>query len=290
MATEPALAYVRTVTSVGVPVWWRNPCVTMDFLLGSPPPDMTGDDYLQAARSAASTWSHPALACSGLAISIQKTADTTADVALDGRNFIVMRQNSWCDDTTSTDPSEPATCYPTNALAITTVFRNTSTGEIVQADTEVNAVNVFWADLVKNPSLASGSTADFQNMITHELGHVIGLAHPCFSAADTTRLDDNLGQPQLDCTDPDLPATVADATMFPSVLMANTSRRMLTPDDEQAACDIYPSSVTTCPSGESSGCAVAPSSSRSPGRGPPVAASIALGLLAFLAASGLRRR
>jgi hypothetical protein len=225
-----------------------------------------------------------------LAISIQKTAETTADVVLDGRNFIVMRQSSWCEGTSSTDPSAPAACYPTNALAITTVFRNTSTGEIVQADTEVNAVNVFWADLVRNPSLAAPSTADFQNMITHELGHVIGLAHPCFSAADTTRLNDNLGEPQLDCTDPNLPATVANATMFPSVSMANTSRRTLTPDDEQGACDIYPSSVATCSSGPSTGCSLAPASSRSPGQKLTVAVPIALGMLVLLAAVGYRRR
>ncbi len=289
MGAEPARAYVRTVTTAGVPVWWRSPCVTMDFLLGSPPPAMTSDAYLQAAQDAASAWSHPALTCSGLALTIRKTAETTADVGLDGRNVIVMRDDAWCREPPPTDPDAPP-CYSANALAVTTVFRNVSTGEIVDADMEINAVNMVWADLVRNPSLADGATADFQNMITHELGHVIGLAHPCYIASDQApRLMDNQGQPELDCTDPNLPATIAAATMYPSVSLTDTSRRTLSPDDAQAACDVYPSSATTCPSGQSTGCSVAPSSSRSPYRMLPVAFPIALGLLVLLATSVSRR-
>jgi len=290
LAAEPALAYVRTVTTAGVPVWWRNPCINMDFLLGAPPPAMIGDAYLQAARTAAAAWSHPDLACSGLAISIHKTAETSAGIGFDGRNTIVMRQDTWCSDPPSTDPNEPP-CYSANALAVTTVFRSTSTGEIVDADMEVNAVNVFWADLVKDPALATGSTADFQNMLTHELGHVIGLAHPCYTPTDgTPRLTDNLGQPELNCSAPDLPATVAATTMFPSVSIVDTSRRRLSPDDAQAACEVYPSSVSSCPSGESTGCSLAPPSSRSPGRVLPMAAPITLALLSFLAAAWYRSR
>ena len=289
VAAEPASAYVRTVTTTGVPVWWRNPCIPMDFLLGSPPPDMTGDDYLQAARAAAAAWGHTTLACSGLVISIRKTAETSAAVGYDGRNVIVLSQDTWCSESSAADPSAP-TCYSSNALAVTTVFRNVSTGEIVDADMEVNAVNVFWADLVQNPSQATGSTADFQNMLTHELGHVIGLAHSCYIASDgPTRLTDNQGQSEFDCASPDLPATVANATMFPSVSMSDTSRRELTPDDAQGACDIYPSSVTMCPSGQSSGCSLAPAINRSTSRRTPVAVPIALGVLVLLAALGYRK-
>ena len=296
MVAEPARAYVRTETTTGVPVWWRNPCVTMDFLLGTPPPGMTGDDYLQAAHAAAAAWSHPALACSGLVLAIRETAETSADIGYDGRNIIVMRTDTWCSQTLPTDPSAPS-CYSTNALAVTTVFRSTSTGEIVDTDMEVNAVNVLWADLVQSPSLATGTTADFQNMLTHELGHVIGLAHPCYTTSDgPTRLPDNQGQPELDCSSPDLPATVAFTTMFPSVLLTDTSRRKLSPDDAQGACDVYPSSTTMCPSGQptpsgpSTGCSLVPSSKRSSGRMPPMAAPIVVGLLVLLTALGYRRR
>lgn len=290
LAAEPAHASVRTVTSTGLPVWWRSPCITMDFLLGSSPAAMTGDAYVEAADLSAAAWSHPALSCSGLVLSIRKTAETSGTVGLDGRNIIVMREDGWCKDPPPTDPSAPP-CYSPNALAVTTVFRSVSTGEIVDADIEVNSVNVVWADLVKDPSLTNGTEVDFQNMLTHELGHVIGLAHPCYIASDgTPRLMDNQRQPELDCSAPDLPATIASTTMFPSVVRTDTSRRTLSPDDAQAVCDVYPSSVTTCSSEASTGCSVAPASSRSPGRMPPVAVPIALGVLALLGAAGYRRR
>jgi hypothetical protein len=290
MAAEPAHAYVRTVTSTGLPVWWRSPCIAMDLLLGSPPPAMTGDAYLQAAHLAASAWSHTELACSGLALSIRKTAETSGSIGFDGRNIIVLRADTWCSDPPPTDPTAPP-CYSTNALAVTTVFRSVSTGEIVDADMEVNAVDVVWADLVHDPSLASGATADFQNMLTHELGHVIGLAHPCYIASDgPNRLLDNQGQPEFDCSDPHLPTTVADATMFPSVSMADTLRRTLSPDDAQATCEVYPSSGATCSPGQSSGCSLAPPASRNPGQTPPLTTPIGLGVLALLAALWYRRR
>jgi len=293
MAAEPAQAYVRTVTTAGVPVWWRNPDITMEFLLDSPPPFMTGDAYLQAAQAAAAAWSHPALTCSGLTLAVVQTSEANASIGYDGRNIIVMRENTWCTEPPPTNPSVPP-CYSSNALAVTTVFRNVTTGEIVDADMEVNAVNVVWADLAQDPSLADGATADFQNMLTHELGHVIGLAHPCYTASDgPIRLTDNQGQPELNCSSPDLPVTVAGATMFPSVSMTDTSRRTLSPDDAQGACDIYPapsSTTTTTPAIASTGCSLAPPSSRSPGRTPPAAVPIALGALALLVASGYRRR
>jgi len=212
-----------------------------------------------------------------------KHAETTADVGLDGKNVIVFRQDTWC--TTSTDTGEQ-TCYAANAMAVTTLFKNKKTGEIVDADMEINAVYYAWADLIADPTQATGMTADFQNTLTHELGHVIGLAHNCYIANDgPTPLTDNTGNTELNCGSANVPATVTDATMYPVVSTYDTERRSLTPDDQQAACEIYPSSQATCTS--NSGCSVA---SQTPARSSRV---WAIGLtcclaLAFVAIS--RRR
>src|SRR5512135_2465730 len=50
---QPAHAYVRAVTELGVPVWWRSPCIAMDIYLGSPPPTLTADQYWDASLLAA---------------------------------------------------------------------------------------------------------------------------------------------------------------------------------------------------------------------------------------------
>jgi len=255
-----ASAYVRAVSESGTPLWWKNTCITMELYLGAPPPLLTADAYLRAAVLAGKAWSHDELACTGLSISMAREPAATADTGLDGINKIVFRQDSWCEHPAPTDLTQPY-CYPANALAVTTVFKSKSTGEIVDTDMELNAVSFTWADLVARPDLVNGSTVDFQNTLTHELGHVIGLAHPCYSSNDgPSRLLDNNGVPELDCTDPNLPAAVLNTTMFPSVATSDTARRVLSPDDQQAAYDIYPAATAVCPSTESShGCSMLPS-------------------------------
>ena len=275
----PAHAYVRAVTSTGVPLWWRSPFVTMDIYLGAPPPSMTADQYWNASLLAAQAWSHGSIACTSLTISMNRNAAAMGDVGFDRKNVLVFRQDSWCQRQTPTDPL-PAPCYPANALAVTTLFKSTTTGEIVDADMEINAAYFSWTDLVADPTQASGTTADFQNTLTHELGHVIGLAHNCYIANDgPAPLMDNTGNPEIACGASDAPATMKDATMYPVVAVSDTDRRTLSPDDMQAVCDIYPGQTAFF---AGSGCSVAGSSSAKRGWAVGLACFLALAFAAML--------
>jgi hypothetical protein len=228
----------------------------MELYLGAPPPEMTAEEYLQSARSAAEQWSHTNLTCSGLSIDIQAVSQATADVGFDGKNMIVFYQDSWSKHPLPADPAQ-VVAYAPNAFAVTTIYKSKTTGEIVDADMEINAVRFLWADLVTHPDLGPLGAADFQNTLTHELGHVIGLAHPCYSQNDgPTRLTDNNGNPELDCKDPAVPASVSESTMFPAVATSDTLRRTLAADDQQAVCDIYPSTSTRCGPSQSDGCSL----------------------------------
>ena len=134
-------------------------------------------------------------------------------------------------------------------LAKTSVTYNDQTGEIYDADIEVNAANNT-VTISNDPKVID---YDLQAVLTHEVGHFIGIAHS---------------------PDP-------SAVMFASYAPGSISQRVLTPDDVDAVCAIYPPKSglgcnstprggygATCPDApKSSGCAVAATASSSPDEG-----------------------
>jgi len=250
----PAAAYVRTTTTTGVPTAWKTPCVTMEFSLGAPPLELDAAGYLSAAQTAGAAWSQASLdgvqQCSNVIFTVVPVADDAGPVGMDYTNRLIFRQGecpacsgAWCSDPLPKDGS----CYDRNALAITSVFQIKSTGEIVDADLEVNATTWTWGDYVGHPEQFESTTHDFQGTITHEFGHVIGLDHTCYTPgtrADGTPIPrpvDNNGNPVPDCGADNSPS-ITQATMYPSVTTpsAEVELRSLSPDDVQGACEIYP--------------------------------------------------
>jgi MYXO-CTERM domain-containing protein len=285
----PASAYVRTRASTGVLTAWKSPCVTMEFALGAFPESLDANGYLEAAQQGGAAWTQASLngidRCSNVLIGVEPAADVTGQIGNDGHNRIVFRQNEWCRDPPPSNPKEPP-CYDRWALAITSVFQRTDTGEITDADIEVNAVHFTWGDFVRQPDVGMH---DFQGTITHEIGHVLGLEHTCH--VQRTTLDgtpvprpvDNSGTPIPNCS-PDNPPLITDATMYVSVSSPETEigLRSLSPDDAQGVCEIYPYSPSfvcgaTRTSSSHGGCSLA----TRPG-GKPMVAGLALVALALL--------
>jgi hypothetical protein len=93
-------------------------------------------------------------------------------------------------------------------LAKTSVTYNDQTGEIYDADIEVNAANNTLT-ITDDPTKIE---YDLQAILTHEVGHFIGIAH----------------------------SPNGDAVMFASYSPGSVSQRVLTDDDIGAVCEIYP--------------------------------------------------
>lgn len=110
-------------------------------------------------------------------------------------NVIIFRDDAW------------PHADPTNTLGLTTVTYNPDTGEIYDADMEINS---FSAKLsLVDPVPLDGF--DFGSIVTHEAGHFLGLAH----SGDS------------------------HATMFAQYRPGSTAMRELAPDDVEGICAVY---------------------------------------------------
>lgn len=245
----------------GKELYWRSLCV--GFSLQK---DGTSFIPMDAVRAAVArsfvTWSDVPCENGELAtIAFSPAADVschTAEYNPDGpnANIILFQENRW-------DYAGPG-----NTLAKTTVSYDTDTGEILDADIELNqAYN----------ELTTGDenvVYDLESIMTHEIGHFIGIDHS---------------------PDP-------EATMYLAYEEGDTYQRDLAPDDVAAACAVYPTTrdvvCSTKPQGgftklcaaeleaaeDEAGCSVAPGSRRSSG------SAFAPLLVVVAAAHFLRRR
>lgn len=101
------------------------------------------------------------------------------------------------------------------AFALTTVWHDKSNGRIVDGDMEINEErgSLGQCDVNNDCDVDSGcKRVDLANVITHEVGHFLGLAH----------------------------SNVEDSTMFDSAPVGETCKRSLEPDDIAGLCAAYP--------------------------------------------------
>lgn len=216
LAPREAHAFCRTTTtpvpasysprsgcfSDGLVLFWKNACVSYSL-------NEAATSKIAYASAAAvidasfATWA-TATCPSGAALGLSFTSRSPVEADEvrynpegPNQNLIVFREASW--------PYND----PNNTLGLTTVTFDATTGEIFDADLEINATgkNLTATD----PVPATGY--DLQSVVTHEVGHFLGLAH----------------------------ATDNRATMYASYKPGSTALRTLTADDVAGACAIYPS-------------------------------------------------
>ena len=254
----PSQAYERaSVNGSGPWLFWatRGHSFQID-VRGTP--DASSANAFDAVRKSFATWA--AVTCSDLSFSEQAPAATDRRVGYfvgeTNRNLILWRQQSCASTVPAGDPcltqggcSNKYDCWDhdSTAIATTTTTSLTTTGEIVDADMELNDGG-FAFTTGDGPTCNAGGpfvgcvAYDVQNTVTHEAGHFLGLAH----SSDPT------------------------ATMFAFAPIGEVNKRDLHADDLQGICDIYPKGKPTSvspgvtppgPTDPGGGCASAPSAS-----------------------------
>ena len=178
-------------------------------------------------------------------LAFKQTADAScrkSEYRKDGANVnvIFFRDNEWLHKDVD------------NTLAKTTVTFNANTGEILDADMEVNTAH-------NEVTVSDAKPAyDLQSIMTHEVGHFLGLAHSPFP----------------------------EATMFASYEPGMTEQRTLSNDDVAAVCAAYPPDrAATCDTTPRGGldlaCAAAPADEDGCSYGRSAPGTFAFGLLAI---------
>lgn len=201
LPSVPAAAYRRSTVDDapdGAPLFWSTSSIELRLASGTVP-GVAPEDARLAFQRSLRAWSR-AGGCTriafvdggdatGLATNLERSTP-------DRENRVVFRDAAW-----------PAELGP-ETLALTSAVYRRATGEIVDADVDVNAVDHVWS--TSTPAAAGHD--DVENTLTHELGHALGFAH----------------------------SEVEDATMYASAELEETSKRDLAEDDINAVCDVYP--------------------------------------------------
>jgi uncharacterized protein (TIGR03382 family) len=240
LCAAPAHAYVRTVNSGGLTIWWstRGHPFQIDAL-GTP--DVVGSASFTAIRKSFQTWA--AIGCSDLVFQDQGLSQDPADRKVGyfpgatNHNLVLFRTRNCSAVAPPGDAclkqggcANLYDCWERGdgVIATTTTTTNRFTGQINDSDIEVNdapasdgSSRFVFTAVDGSPCTAPNQTGcvrmDIQNTITHEAGHSLGLAHT---------------------TDP-------NATMYATAPEGETSKRVLGADDIQAICAIYPRGAAT---------------------------------------------
>lgn len=210
VAPGPAAAYCRQTTheddtchaDPGIPLFWQGNCVMYSVSeVGSQ--DLPLEQVLDIVRRSFQTWQDAAMSGEGACsyLTFQPTVLASCEEVgfrqdAGNMNLVVFRESGWQSELNHA----PA------AMGLTTVLYDPGSGQILSADMELNGDNFRFTDGPVN------ADADLANTVTHEAGHVLGLAH----------------------------TPEAAATMYGTSTSGETQKATLHEDDIRGVCDSYP--------------------------------------------------
>lgn len=233
LSGSPAAAFVRETTGYtsATPLLRSNGCVVM-AVADPRSPSVSRADLLSATTAAADSWTQAAATCGGGFRFEVAAAGADLAVSGDGVNAVVFHTSNYC----NSRGAKP-TCDPLSQ-AITWLYfvdapGTPDDGRLFETDIEINGEAYSWG--VHGD--AQAGIMDLQSVLTHELGHVLGLDHNCYEAGfGLPRPVDDQGNPAPTCEG--APSATTAAIMYP-VTSYGVERRTLADDDVRGVCALY---------------------------------------------------
>jgi hypothetical protein len=186
--------------TTGKPLYWASSCTQVYMQAdGLPSQGISFDAAQQSLTRAFAAWLSVDCAGAPPLLDVQVPGPITCGASeynptQKNANLVVFRSDEW------------PYIGGEDALGFTHLTFNSDTGELWDADIEINAVQAKYS--IGDPVQG----ADLDSVLTHEVGHLLGLAHT---------LDE-------------------DATMFASYTEGTNTLRSLAADDKKAMCAAYP--------------------------------------------------
>lgn len=215
-------------TASGSTLRWTEREVVLRLSPEHPGADMKSG-LADALRSAAAIWNDALEGCGAPRFSISSTPLSRPAIREDLVSEVLFHEREWCPPH-AVDSDE---CHDREVQASTHLYPTLrpgapSDGALREADLEINGVDFHWSDRGEE-----AMTLSLEAMLVHELGHMLGLTHPCAPRNSPER---KAGEATVSCDD----ERVQQAVMHPRAgeLLAKRTARPLRAEIA-AICDIY---------------------------------------------------
>ena len=136
-------------------------------------------DILQSSLLlGAKAWNDALVGCRAPKLRVVTGAHRSLPPVRDGFSTVVLRRRRWCPESAPDDGE----CYDKDRAGFTTLYPNDVEGrryaDLREADMEINGADFAWS-----LEGEKADTSSLRALVVHELGHVLGLDHPCEASA-----------------------------------------------------------------------------------------------------------